>query len=171
MRLHAATWSMKEAVWSSLREAPRKSMRILVIMRIVFVLVRQIYDKKVLKIPNMGAYCTLYGLLSPFSGHVAPQKVFLSPIIMERDKRYDTVKKLLLKGQIDSFSEMADIVTPTKIRTDLGLSYKSIKARIANPENFTMKEVLLLAQLIGCHPRLVTDLIYKVLEHQKKIQP
>jgi len=87
---------------------------------------------------------------------------------MEKDKRYNTVKKLLNNNDLKSVEELLTIVPPTTVRNDLKISYQSFTKRTQSPEFFTLKELLRLAALIECNPRLIIDLVLNEVEQKAK---
>lgn len=67
---------------------------------------------------------------------------------MVKDKRYHALKAYIDSGAAKSFAEIFDIVPKTRFVTDTGINYTRLTNKINNPEKFTVKDILLIAQLI-----------------------
>jgi hypothetical protein len=87
---------------------------------------------------------------------------------MEKDKAYNTVKKLFEAGSIDSFDEIVNIVGKTNIAKALGMHYDTFNDRMKHPDEFSVKHLLKLASLIGVDGRIIANLIITKLEKSRK---
>ncbi|NCU04689.1 MAG: hypothetical protein GXC73_11950 [Chitinophagaceae bacterium] len=80
-----------------------------------------------------------------------------------KDKRYSALKAYIDSGGIKSFAEVFDIVPKSVFVKDSGINYVRLMNKINNPEKFTVKDILLLAELIGIDCRKLFDLIAKAI--------
>jgi plasmid maintenance system antidote protein VapI len=80
---------------------------------------------------------------------------------MAKDKRYNTVKKLITAGFIKSFSEILDTVPKTVIAQDLGMHHQTFGKLIKYPEKFTFKDAFRIASLIEVEEQTIMNLIYE----------
>ncbi|THU36895.1 hypothetical protein FAM09_18200 [Niastella caeni] len=77
-----------------------------------------------------------------------------------KDKRYNTVKKLIAGGHIKSFSEILETVPKTVVTHDLGMHHQTFDKLIKCPERFTFKDAFRIASLIDIDDQTIMDLIY-----------
>ena len=88
---------------------------------------------------------------------------------MAKDKRYNTVKKLIEVGALNSISEILEVIPKTVIGQDMGMHYATFNRLINNPGNFTLKNIVQIASLIGVEEMTMVDLIVKdVLNREGK---
>jgi hypothetical protein len=78
-----------------------------------------------------------------------------------KDKRYNALKAYIDSGGIKSFAEMFEIVPKSIFVRDSGINYVRLTNKINSPEKFTVKDLLILADLIGVDSRSIYDLIAK----------
>ena len=78
-----------------------------------------------------------------------------------KDKRYNALRAYIVSGEIKFFSEVFDIVPRSVFVRDTGINYVRLTNKINNPEKFVVKEILLIADLIGIDSRKLYDLIAK----------
>jgi hypothetical protein len=65
------------------------------------------------------------------------------------DKRYNTLKKLIIYGGlITTFSEIFDVIPKTVIAKDLGMHHYTLDKLIKNHERLTLKHLYKIASLI-----------------------
>jgi len=57
------------------------------------------------------------------------------------------------------FTELFDIVPRSVIVRDTGINYSRLTNKIRGPEKFTVKDILILSQLIGVESRKLYELI------------
>jgi len=76
-----------------------------------------------------------------------------------KDKRYNALKAYIDSGGIKSFSEVFDIVPKSVFVRDTGINYVRLMNKINNPEKFTVKDIMLLSELIGVDSRKIYDLV------------
>lgn len=67
---------------------------------------------------------------------------------MEKDRRYNIVKKLLDSGQINRLKDVIDILPKTKLIQDLGIHHQTFEKCIGAPERFTLGQIYEVASLI-----------------------
>lgn len=87
---------------------------------------------------------------------------------MVKDKRYHAVKALLESGNIKTFDELFDILPKTVIRKDIGLNYYAFSVKINHSEKFVLQDLIRLADLIQCDPRLVIELALTSFEKNRR---
>jgi len=76
-----------------------------------------------------------------------------------KDRRYNALKSYIDSGEMKYFTELFDIVPRSVIVRDSGINYTRLTNKIRAPEKFTVKDVLLLSQLIGIDSRKLYELI------------
>ena len=76
-----------------------------------------------------------------------------------KDKRYNALKAYIDSGGIKSFVEVFDIVPKSVFVRDTGINYVRLMNKINNPEKFTVKDIMLLSELIGVDSRKIYDLV------------
>lgn len=84
-------------------------------------------------------------------------------MIKLKDKRYSALKAYIESGGIKSFTELFDIVPKSIFVRDTGINYVRLTNKINNPEKFTVKDILVLSDLIGADSRKIYDLITKTV--------
>jgi hypothetical protein len=75
------------------------------------------------------------------------------------DRRYNALKSYIDSGAIKSFTEIFDIIPKSTIVKDAGINYTRITNKINNPEKFTVKDIIIISQLIGIDSRKLYHLI------------
>jgi hypothetical protein len=68
-------------------------------------------------------------------------------INMEKDRRYYTIKKLIISGSLESFREIFEIIPRSIVARDLGTHPVRLKNAISNLELFYLGEIYKLASL------------------------
>lgn len=76
-----------------------------------------------------------------------------------KDKRYNALKAYIDSGGIKSFVEVFDIVPKSVFVRDTGINYVRLMNKINTPEKFTVKDIMLLSELIGVDSRKIYDLV------------
>jgi hypothetical protein len=71
---------------------------------------------------------------------------------MQRDNRYKAVLSLITTNEIKSFEQIFNFIPRKTVYTDLGLNYYRFARLLKRPDNFTIRELVTLAGLIGCDP-------------------
>ncbi|WP_207511099.1 hypothetical protein [Longitalea luteola] len=80
---------------------------------------------------------------------------------MAKDKRYNTVKKLISAGFITNFSEILETVPKTVVAQDLGMHHQTFAKLIKSPEKFTFHDAFRIASLIEVEENIIMKLIYE----------
>lgn len=80
-----------------------------------------------------------------------------------KDKRYNALKAYIDSGGIKSFGEVFDIVPKSVFVRDTGINYVRLMNKINNPEKFTVKDIMLLSELIGVDSRKIYDLVARAI--------
>lgn len=78
---------------------------------------------------------------------------------MAKDKRYNTLKKLIEAGAAITISEILEVVPKTVFSHDMGMHHQTFNKFINNPENFTLKNIFRIASLIGVEKMTMLNLI------------
>ena len=78
---------------------------------------------------------------------------------MAKDKRYNTLKKLIEAGATTSISEILEVVPKTVIGHDMGMHHQTFNKLVNNPENFTLKDIFHIASLLGVEKMTMLNLI------------
>lgn len=79
---------------------------------------------------------------------------------MAKDKRYKTVKNLIIAGYVKSFPEILDTVPKTVVAHDLGMHHQTFAKLIKYPDRFTFKDAFRIASLIEVDDLTIINLIY-----------
>ncbi|OQP50297.1 hypothetical protein A4H97_00160 [Niastella yeongjuensis] len=79
---------------------------------------------------------------------------------MSKDKRYDTVKKLVTGGYIKKFSEIIDTIPKSTITRDLGMHHQTFKKVMKSPERLSFTDAFKIASFIEIDEREIMNLIY-----------
>jgi hypothetical protein len=79
---------------------------------------------------------------------------------MLRSKRYTTAKKLILGGEIKTFSELLDILDKTPLARAIKISPARLNKLIDNPALFLFQDAYSIADLIGVDGQSIVDLIH-----------
>ena len=87
---------------------------------------------------------------------------------MAKDPRYLKVKKFILKGAVDSFEQIHDLVPKTIVAKDLGMHHYTYDDRLENPIDFTFKNIYELAFLCEVEPILIIDLVREAIDSKIK---
>lgn len=80
-----------------------------------------------------------------------------------KDKRYNALKAYIDSGGIKSFVEVFDIVPRSVFVRDTGINYVRLMNKINNPEKFTVKDIMLLSELVGVDSRRIYDLVARAV--------
>lgn len=77
------------------------------------------------------------------------------------EKRYSALKAYMESGNVQSLDELFQIVPKSVFVRDSGINYVRLTTKINNPEKFTVKDIIVLSDLIGIDSRKLFDLIIK----------
>lgn len=83
---------------------------------------------------------------------------------VEKDRRYGTVKKLFDGGSLNSLQEILDIIPPSVLVKDTGISYVRLTGKFKEPSRFIVKDIIAISNLIDIDSRKFYDLIALALE-------
>lgn len=88
---------------------------------------------------------------------------------MAKDSRFRVVKVLIESGEIKTFQQIFTFIPKRVVYESLGLNYAKFQRLYTNPDLFTMRELVALAQLVECDPFKLFELaIAKKTEVKKR---
>ena len=87
---------------------------------------------------------------------------------MIKDSRYKAIKAMLEADNFKSFKDLFEIIPRSVVAADLGIHYNRFVQRINNPEDFSLRELIILSGLIGTTPPVLFNLVMKDIESRKK---
>ena len=87
---------------------------------------------------------------------------------MEVHKGYRIAKRLIEAGDIKDIRSVFEVLPGTVVARDLGVQYMRLLAMVDNVEDFRLRELYLLAQLIGIEGRVLILLADTQREVDKK---
>lgn len=88
-----------------------------------------------------------------------------------KDRRYNTVGKLIRSNEIKNFDEILDTIPKTRLALDLGINPERMNRLLANVELFVVKDLFALAELLEVDTIAVLHLVnnqYAVDKKSKK---
>jgi len=80
------------------------------------------------------------------------------------------LKSVFLTGSIKRMKDLEEI-HPTYIVRSLGFNHSRYKEKLGKPEEFTIKEIVSIAELIDMDPQIITNIILNQLAADKKKRP
>ena len=86
----------------------------------------------------------------------------------EKFNAYEHLKKLLESNDVNDLNLIVEIVGRTKFTKTIGIHYDTFRKRLKNPEDFSIKHIQRLAELLKVDPRLIANLIIDYLESRAK---
>jgi hypothetical protein len=89
---------------------------------------------------------------------------------MSNETKYQAVKAYIESGKMKSFTEIFDITTKNAIIKDSGINYVRITNKINNPEKFTVKDIIIIARLIGIESAKLYELIAAAAEKKVPVR-
>lgn len=84
-----------------------------------------------------------------------------------KDKRFNTVGKLIRANEINTFSEVIDVIPKTVLAIELGINPERFNRLIANIDLFVIKDLVKLAELLEVETIAVLQLISNELPKKK----
>jgi hypothetical protein len=87
---------------------------------------------------------------------------------MVKDKRYSTVKKLIVSDQLNSFHEIFDIIPKSVVAKDLGMNNMRFSRLMTDVGRFMLKDLHRLADFIEVEGAILVMLADKQLMANKK---
>jgi hypothetical protein len=82
------------------------------------------------------------------------------------DKRYGVIKALFREGDRYRFKDIFDIVPKTIVAKDLGMNYHAFTRKVGDPERFTLKEIIKMADMFAIGPQNLCDRIFIDIEEK-----
>lgn len=80
---------------------------------------------------------------------------------MAKDKRYTTIKKLILAGYINDFREIFDTLPKSVVYQDLGMNSARFNKLMHRVDTFMLKDIFRIAKLVDVDEDVMLKLIYK----------
>jgi len=80
------------------------------------------------------------------------------------DKRYGLIKALFREGDEYRFKDIFDIVPKPIVAKDLGMNYHTFTRKVEDPERFTLREIIKMAEMFAIGPRDLCDRIFIEIE-------
>jgi hypothetical protein len=80
------------------------------------------------------------------------------------------LKSVFSAGSIKSMKDLEELY-PTYIATLLGMNYSRYIEKLNKPERFTIKQIILLAELIDINPQVILTIILNQVATNKKKKP
>ena len=87
---------------------------------------------------------------------------------MVKDKRYSTVKKLIVSDQLNSFPEVFDIIPKSVVAKDLGMNNMRFSRLMNDVGRFMLKDLHRLADFIEVEGAILVMLADKQFMANKK---
>ncbi|MBS1664226.1 MAG: hypothetical protein JST68_24490 [Bacteroidetes bacterium] len=87
---------------------------------------------------------------------------------MAKDKRYGTIKKLIEGGHLNAFREIFDTLPKSIVVEDLGTNGTKFNRMINDVMWIRMEEARRMAELLEVEGDVITDLIWKQYNLDKK---
>lgn len=89
---------------------------------------------------------------------------------MAREENETQYKAVRLMFQSNNVKQMKDIqeLYPTLIAKALGINHSRYIQKLYKPEEFSIKHIVDLANLLGIDPRLITEVIFKQLNSMNR---
>ena len=78
---------------------------------------------------------------------------------MEKDRRYNTVKNLISGGYIKTFREIFDTLPKSVVARDLGMNNARFTRLMDNVDQFSLKELFIIASFLEIDPMIMLDLV------------
>lgn len=85
-----------------------------------------------------------------------------------KDKRYNTVGKLIRSNEIQRFDEILDTIPKTRLALDLGINPERMNRLLDNIDLFVIKDLFALAELLEVDTLAVLQLINTQYQQDKK---
>ena len=91
-------------------------------------------------------------------------------MVKVKDRRYITVRKLILSGYINSFIEIFDTLPKSILARDLRMNNNRFTRLMNNVQQFTLKEVFTISEILEVEETKMLQLIFNDHEQYKKEQ-
>lgn len=79
----------------------------------------------------------------------------------EKDSRYSLARDMIAGGFTHSFVQIFEAVPKSVVYRDMGMNYARFKKILAKPDILSLREIMAMARLIGCDPRVLRDIIWE----------
>ncbi len=100
--------------------------------------------------------------------HIIYSKLICTFFEEMKDSRFNTVRKLILANQINTFSEILETMPKTTLAKALGINPERFNRLIANIDLFVIKDLVNLAKLLEVDSITVLTLIDNELNATKR---
>jgi hypothetical protein len=87
---------------------------------------------------------------------------------MTKDRRYNTVKNLIMGGYVKTLNEIFDTVPKTVVAKDMGTNLARLNKMIGDPQIYSFRDMVKLASLIEVDELAIMTLIYAQYQALKK---
>jgi hypothetical protein len=87
---------------------------------------------------------------------------------MAKDRRYTTIKYLIVDGHIKSFRDIFNDLPKSVVARDLGINNVRFSKLINNVELFVLKELYRFAEFIEIEHKILLDLVDQQYTESKK---
>lgn len=87
---------------------------------------------------------------------------------MAKDRRYNTVKNLILGGYIKTLIEIFDTLPKSVVAKDLGISLDRFTKMINDVERFSVRNLFRIAALLEVDEKSILNLVYNQFSDKKK---
>jgi hypothetical protein len=84
----------------------------------------------------------------------------------ELDKRYGVIKALFREGDQYRFKDVFDIIPKTIVARDLGMNYHTFTRKVEDPERFTLKVIIKMADMFAVGSQNLCDRIFIDIEEK-----
>ena len=88
---------------------------------------------------------------------------------MEKDRRYQQVKLLIIKGEIKSFNEIFDTLPKSILARDLHIKGSTLTKLMKRVDKFYLRDVAAIAELFGIELESIFSLIIEQHRYNKKL--
>ncbi|RPD39303.1 hypothetical protein [Chitinophaga barathri] len=85
-----------------------------------------------------------------------------------KDKRYQTVFKLIEGGHIKRLADIFDTIPRSVLANDMHKNKDGLDSKMADQTKFSLKELSMIAQLIGVPPETIVNIVMQDLTRSKK---
>ena len=98
--------------------------------------------------------------------------IFSFYVFMAKDENEAQYKSVRLMFQSDNIKRMKDIekLYPTMIAKALGINHSRYIQKLYKPEEFSIKHIIDLANLLKINPQLIIDVIFRQLNDASSIK-
>ena len=98
---------------------------------------------------------------------IIPLYLFTKTWRKVKDRRYNALKTYIDSGEVNGFSEIFEIVPKSIFVRDSGINFSRLTNKINNPAKFTVKDILVISQLINIDSNKLYGLIAKAADKKQ----